>query len=410
MNQLVIVGASLAGLRAAQAARAAGFDGELIVIGDEPHLPYTRPPLSKELLTGDQTPEQCQLTPAHLHVDWRLGVTATGLDRARRRVRLAGGEAIAYDRLIVATGCRARPWPGPGADLAGVHTLRGIDDALAFRAALVPGTRLVIVGAGFIGCEVAASARGLGARVAVVDIASHPMLPFGLELGGRCADMHRAHGVDVHCGTGIRAITGTDRVQAVELTDGGRVAADVVLLALGALPNSEWLAAAGLSLGPGLVCDATLTAIGDPDILAAGDVAAWPHPLADGATVRVEHWTVAAEHGQLAGRNALLEPDQRAAHVTPPYFWSDQYDTKIQAVGFPGRAERLEIVEQSPEGDRLVAIGGRAGRLVSAVAFNAARRLTWYRRRLIDAPELDDVRDEVAADPAALGAPVGAAA
>jgi 3-phenylpropionate/trans-cinnamate dioxygenase ferredoxin reductase component len=408
MEQLVIVGASLAGLRAAQAARAAGYAGELVIVGDESHRPYTRPPLSKDLLKGQQSAEQCALPHGALEAQWRLGVAATGLDRDRRRVVLADGTEIPYDRLILATGARARRWPGTGGALHGVHTLRGLDDAQALRAALVPGARLVIAGAGFIGCEVAASARSLGVEVTMLDIAAHPMLPLGPELGARCARLHAEHGVDLRCGVGIEALVGGERVHAVALTDGSEVRADLVLLALGAVPNIEWLTGSGLELSPAVMCDATLTTTRDADILAAGDLAQWPHPLAAGESVHVEHWTVAAEHGQLAGRNALREPSERVAHSSPPYFWSDQYETKVQSVGFPGRAERLEILESSPEGDRLVAVGARDGQLVAVVAFNAAERVAWYRRRLAGAPSLDDVRALVAADESALGVPVGA--
>jgi NADPH-dependent 2,4-dienoyl-CoA reductase/sulfur reductase-like enzyme len=380
VKRLVVVGASLAGLRAAQAARSAGFTGELVIVGAERHRPYTRPPLSKELLKGEHTAEQCALRHPELHADWRLGVAATGLDRAARTVTLADATTVAYDRLIIATGARAREWTGPGAQLAGVHTLRTLDDAHTLRGALNPGARLVIIGAGFIGCEVAASARARGAEVVVVDIAPHPMLPLGPELGARCGALHAQHGVEIRCGVGIEALVGTTHVEAVGLTDGSTLPADVVLLALGAVPNVEWLAGSGLQLDGGVVCDATLTASCDPDILAAGDLASWPHPLADGERVRVEHWTVAAEHGQLAGRNALRDPAERAPHVAPPYFWSDQYDTKVQAVGFPGRADALEIVES--DGHRLLALGERGGELVAVVGFNAAKRVASVRREM----------------------------
>ncbi len=411
MDRLVVVGASLAGLRAAQAARAAGFAGELVMIGDEQHRPYTRPPLSKELLAGAQTPEGCGLPDRGLQATWRLGVPATGLDRSGHRVELADGASIGYDRLIVATGSRARAWSGPGAELAGVHTLRGLDDALALRTALTagpPAPRLVIVGAGFIGCEVAASARRLGAAVTVIDVAPHPLLPLGPELGARCARLHEERGVEMRMLTGIEAILGEGRVRAVRLTDGDEVPAEIVLLALGAQPNTEWLAASGLDVAGGVACDATLTALGDDDVLAAGDLAAWPHPLA-GIPVRVEHWTTAAEHGQLAGRNALLDPAARAAHVAPPYFWSDQYECKIQAVGFPVLADRLEILEQSPDGDRLVAAGSRDGHVVGVIAWNAAKRLAIHRRGLAAGPvRIEALRTEIGADAAALGPPVGA--
>lgn len=411
MAGLVIVGASLAGLRAAQAARAAGFDGELVIVGEERHRPYTRPPLSKELLGGtDDDLAACAFPCDDLDVEWRLGSAAVGLDVAAREVELAGGARVPYLTLILATGCRARAWTGPGAELDGLHTLRHLDDAVALRADLEGARRLVIVGAGFIGCEVAASARKLGLDVTLIDIAPLPMPALGATLGERCAELHRAHGVDLRLGTGIAALHGDadGRVTAVELADGARVEADAVVIALGAIPNSEWLAGSGLALEPGVVCDATLTVAGHDDILCAGDLAAWPHPLAGGARVRVEHWTNAAEQGTLAGRNALLAREERAPYTAVPSFWSDQYDVKIQAVGLPRQAERVTIAEASPEGDRFVAIGERDGTTVTALAFNGARRLPWYRRQVASGAAPDDVLAAVAADPKAFGAPPAA--
>jgi NADPH-dependent 2,4-dienoyl-CoA reductase/sulfur reductase-like enzyme len=385
VDRLLVVGASLAGLRAAQAARKAGFEGTLTVVGDEQHMPYTRPPLSKELITGAQTREQVALRFTDTEVDWRLGVAAVRLERAARTVVLADGTELGYDRLILATGCRARQWRGPGAELDGVHTLRTVDDSLALRAAIAPDTRLVIIGAGFIGCEVAASAHKLGAQVTVVDIAPHPMLPLGAELGARCGLLHERHGVEIRCGFGIEAIIGRTAVEAVALSDGTHVDADAVLLALGAEPNVEWLAGSGLETRAGVECDATLTTTADPDVLAAGDIAAWPQPLAGGQPMRIEHWTVAAEHGQAAGRNALLAPETREPHTAPPYFWSDQFETKIQSVGLPMLAERIEIVDEEPEAGRLLATGERDGQLIAAVGFNNARRINQYRVQLADA-------------------------
>jgi 3-phenylpropionate/trans-cinnamate dioxygenase ferredoxin reductase subunit len=409
MRRLVIVGASLAGLRAAQAARKAGFDGELVMVGEERHRPYTRPPLSKELLAGEHTVERVQLPCDELDVDWRLGVPAARLDRGRRRVVLEDGDEVEYDRLILATGSRPRRWPGAGADLDGVHMLRNVDDALALRAAFDGRPRVAIVGAGFIGCEVAQTARKEGLDVTLIDIAETPMLPLGRELGRWCADLHLDRGVELRLGIGVAALVGYGRVEAVELTDGERIPADVVVVGLGALPNIEWLAGSGLQLDSGLECDATLTAVGDPDILGAGDIVTWPHPLADGEAIRIEHWTVAAEQGQLAGRNAVLAPEERKPYVTPPYFWSDQYDVKIQSLGLPGRAEGVELLESTPDRSRLVYGGQRDGRLVGIIAINAARRLGTYRMALEDPPPFDELRATVAADPGALGAPVAAA-
>ncbi|MDE3133182.1 MAG: FAD-dependent oxidoreductase [Acidobacteriota bacterium] len=409
--RLVIVGASLAGLRAAQAARTAGHDGGIVMIGQEPHLPYTRPPLSKELLQGTQEIEDSALQVGELDVEWRLGVPAAALDRARRRVLLADGSETPYDRVILATGSRARMWDVPGEDLAGVHTLRELEDAVALRTALSRARHLLIVGAGFIGCEVAASARTLGVGVTLVDIAAHPLLPFGPELGERWARMHRGRGVDLRLGVGIAALHGADgRVEHAELTDGTTLEVDTVLLALGSVLNTDWLAASGLELNPAVVCDATLTSVSDPDVLAAGDIAAVPLALADGAPLRVEHWTTAAEHGQLAGRNALLDPSDRARHATPPYFWSDQYGSKIQALGCPALAERVELLEQSPEDDRFVAACVSGEQMIGIVAMNAARRLPWYRRQLTAPQPLAEVKRALAEEDKTLGAPIGASA
>ena len=409
MRRLVIVGASLAGLRAAQAARKAGFDGDLVMVGDERHQPYTRPPLSKELLAGEHTVDRVQLPCDELGIEWRLGVAAVSLDRGRRQVRLADDDEVEYDRLILATGSRPRRWPGTGAELDGVHVLRDLEDALALRAAFDQRPRVVIVGAGFIGCEVAQTARKEGLKVTLIDIASTPMLPLGPELGKWCAELHRDQGFELRLGTGVAGLIGDARIEAVELVDGERVPADIVVVGLGALPNTEWLAGSGLRVAPGVECDATLTAADDPDVLAAGDIVTWPHPLADGDAIRIEHWTVAAEQGQLAGRNALLEPDQRKPYVAPPYFWSDQYHVKIQSLGLPGRADVIELLESTPDGSRLVYGAARDGRLVGIVAINAARRLGSYRLALEDPPPFELLRATVAADPGALGAPVGAA-
>ena len=407
---LVIVGASLAGMRAAQAARNAGYEGELTVIGEEQHMPYTRPPLSKDLLAGIDDVESTHFPAAGLEVTWRLGERATQLDTAAKRVALEGGEHVDYDQVILATGCRARPWTGPGAELEGLHTLRHLDDALDLQRALAPKPKLAIVGAGFIGCEVAASARKLGIDVTLVDIAPLPMPALGETIGARCADMHREHGVDLRLGTGIAALHGDSdgRVEALELSDGTRIEAQVVVIALGAIPNTEWLEGSGLTLQPGVLCDGTLEAVGAEDVFAAGDIAAWPHPLAPDAPTRIEHWTNAAEQGPLAGRNAVSDPAERKAHTSVPMFWSDQYDVKIQAVGLPALAERVHMAEVAPEGDRFVAVGERDGKVIAAYAFNGARRLPVYRRHVAETAPIADVLAAAAADEKSFGAPVTA--
>src|SRR4051794_3152723 len=230
------------------------------MVGDEPHLPYTRPPLSKDVLAGEHEVESVHLPCDAFDAQWRLGVSAKSLDRARRRVALSDGDEIPYDRLILATGSRARRWAGAGRDLEGVHVLRNLDDGIALRAALERRPRVAIVGAGFIGCEVAQTARKQGLDVTLIDIAPTPMLPLGPELGEWCAALHRDHGVDVRLRTGVAALHGTGRIEAVELTDGTRVDADLVVVGMGAQPNTEWLADSGLPLTRGgLDCDATLT-------------------------------------------------------------------------------------------------------------------------------------------------------
>ena len=404
MDAIVIVGASLAGLRAAQAVRKGGHEGDLVVVGEEEHGPYTRPPLSKELLAGDHEPAQCDFDHAGVDAQWRFGERATALDADARRVTLASGEELAYGRLIVATGAAARQWGGPGAGLAGIHTLRDVDDALALRDALTEGTRLAVVGAGFVGCEVAATAVRRGADVTLLDVAPQPIAPVGAEVGLRCAELHAGHGVQVRLGCGIAGFSGDERLESVELADGTSIAADVAVVALGAVPNTAWLEGSGLTLelGGGVLCDATLTAVGAPDVLCAGDVTSWPHPLAGGDVVRVEHWTNAAEQGGAAGRNALLDPADRAPYEAVPYFWTDQYDVKLQAVGFPARAEQVHVLER--DADRFVVVGEHDGRAVSAVAWNAPRRLMLYRRALAGAPTVHDLREQLADTDKALAA------
>ncbi len=400
---VVIAGASLAGLRAAQALRNSGHEGPVVVVGDEEHLPYTRPPLSKEVLAGAQEAEQTALPSDRIpDIEWRLGVTATGLDPAARELILGDGERLAYEALIVATGARPRHWPGDPIALDGVHTLRSVDDALALRADFEGSPRVAIVGAGFIGCEVAATARKRGLDVTMIDVAHQPVPALGPDAGARIADLHRGHGVDLRLGTGVDGFEGSGRLEAVRLADGTRVEADVAVIALGAIPNTDWLVESGLELQPGLVCDATLAARDTEHVFAAGDAAAWPHPMADGGVIRIEHWTNAAEQGAHAARNLVAAPEDRVPYTAVPYFWTDQYDFKVQSVGLPARADRTTVLEQ--DGERVVLGAERGGRLIAAIAFNAPRRLPFYRNQLAEMPPMDAVVAAVAADEKALGA------
>jgi 3-phenylpropionate/trans-cinnamate dioxygenase ferredoxin reductase component len=402
---IVIVGAGLAGLRAAQAIRTSGHDGEVVVIGAEPHLPYTRPPLSKGVLEGTDEPEATDLGGAALDVSWRLGTEVVTLLREARQLILGGGEQVPYRRLIVASGCRPRCWSGPGADLDGVLTLRTLDDSLALRERLVAGARIITIGAGFIGCEVAATARTLGRQVSMVDIAPHPLPALGPALGAWAAELHRRNGVGLHLGTGVASIEGAGHVEAVRLDDGTHLEADVVVVALGAVPNTDWLEGSGLAVGPGLRCDATLTSISDPDVLGAGDACTWPHPLTGGRPLRVEHWTNAVEQGRLAGSNVLRDPSRRNSHRSVPYVWSDQYGVRIQAAGLPADADRARTLEAAADGSRLVLACERGGRIRGAIAIAAPWRMVWYRKQIEQGAPIHDVAAAALADRGAVGPP-----
>jgi NADPH-dependent 2,4-dienoyl-CoA reductase/sulfur reductase-like enzyme len=365
VNRVVIVGASAAGLSTAEALRRAGHQGSVTLIGDEPHLPYDRPPLSKQLLKGEWQPERMFLRPSAdidaLGLDLRLGLAATGLDLAEQTVELADGTRVAYDHLVVATGVRPRRLPG-NEDVAGVHVLRTLDDGLALRARLGPGRRLVIVGGGFVGAEVAATARELGAEVTLLEAGPVPLaLAIGAEAGQFLAQVHRDHGVQVHTDAVVQEVLSAQgEVTGVRLADGTILAADDVLVAIGSLPNTGWLEGSGLNVLNGLVCDEYSAA--GPDVYGVGDVARWHNPLF-GTTMRVEHRTNAGEQALAAARN-LLSPDRRRPFAPVPYFWSDQYETRIQAYGHLHGYDEAVVV----------AIDDAARRLL--VAYRGGDRLT----------------------------------
>ncbi|QNP74221.1 FAD-dependent oxidoreductase [Streptomyces roseirectus] len=362
MNRIVVVGASAGGLATAEALRRARYEGAITLVGDEPYAPYDRPPLSKHLLKGDWRPERLALRPAAdldaLGLDLRLGTAAIGLDRGSREVYLADGGRVPYDALVVATGVRPRRLL-PGADVSGVHVLRTVEDALMLKDRLRPDRRLVIVGGGFIGAEVAATARALGAVVTLVEAGPVPMgQAVGDDAGRFLTRIHLAHGVDVRTNTSVHEIRSTaGQVTGVLLSDGGVLPADDVLVAIGSLPNTEWLDGNGLDLRDGLLCDAYCAAA--PDVHGVGDVARWHNPLF-GTSMRVEHRTNAAEQAMAVARN-LLGAQRPFAPV--PYFWSDQYDVKIHAYGhLRGHDEALVLTSED------------TGRLL--VAYRRGERLT----------------------------------
>lgn len=382
LRRILVVGAGLAGVRAVDALRRRGFDAAITVVGAEPHPPYTRPPLSKDFLVGKVDGASLELPLAGAVDEWVLGCRVTAADVRARRVSIADGRTLTYDGLVIATGTAARQPPWPGADLRGVFALRTMDDACRLRAALASRPRLAVLGAGFIGCEVAATARRLGCEVTLVDVAVAPLAqPLGPSFGHRVGELHRENGVRLRMGVGVRSILGAGRVEAVELVDGSRLAADVAVVGIGAVPNVDWLVSSGLDLDNGVVCGADLRASA-PGVVAAGDVARWPNPAYGGRTMRVEHWTHAATSGAAAART-LLQPEVRRPFSAIPTFWSDQYDVKIQSLGLPVLADEPPLLRGSMRERQLVAEYTRQGRLVGAVTVNMTRELTSYRQRLL---------------------------
>jgi len=386
LERVVIVGASLAGLRAAESLRRLGYGGGLVLVGAEKHLPYDRPPLSKELLQGRWDVDKLGLRRQpyeDLALDLRLGVRATGLDLGAREVVLAGGAREPFDACLLATGASARRLPGQP-ELAGVHLLRSLDDALAIRAALAARPRVLVVGAGFIGSEVAASCRARGLEVTVVEPLPVPLARgLGEAMGSVCAALHRDHGVDLRCGVGVTRFEGHGRVERVSLSNGDSVEADLVVVGIGAAPETAWLAESGLRLEDGVVCDEFCAAA--PGVFAAGDVARWHNPLFD-EVMRVEHWSNAVEQGSYVAER-LAGTDVGAAPFAPvPFFWSDQYDTKLQFAGRMRAGDDVRVVAGSLAERKFTALYGRADRLTGVLAFSRPRDLARY-RRLIGARE-----------------------
>jgi NADPH-dependent 2,4-dienoyl-CoA reductase/sulfur reductase-like enzyme len=376
-GHVVVVGASLAGLRAVQTARECGFTGRLTLVGDEIHLPYDRPPLSKEYLesgpltTAHQFPDTEDLAEA-LALDLRIGTRATGLDLDQRTVQTVDG-SVDYDSLLIATGVRARRLPGTD-HLGGVHVLRDLDDARAIRSGLDAGARVVVIGAGFIGAEVASAAVKRGLEPTILEAAPTPLVrAVGTAGGTGLARMHARHGVDLRCGVAVSEVVGDRRVEAVRLADGTEIPADLVVVGIGADPATDWLAGSGLTIDNGIVCDETLRA--HESIWAAGDVARWSNPLFD-TPMRLEHWTNAGEQAVHAMEN-VLAPDDASPYQHVPYFWSDWYGHRIQFAGLP--VGEPEIVSGDWDSDELVALYRDGERLIGALAVNRRGDIMKYR-------------------------------
>ncbi len=387
-ESVTVVGASAAGLGVVETLRREGYEGDLTLVGGEPHLPYDRPPLSKQLLSGAwdvgrltlRQPEALQ----ELDVDMRLGVPAVGLDTAKRAVLLGDGERVGYEALVVATGASARRLPGTEG-VRGVHVLRNLEDAQELKAALARRPRLVIVGSGFVGAEAAAVARELGCEVTMVTDVAVPLGDaLGAEIGGMLADVHREHGVRIEPGVMVEGVLadGARQVRGVQLADGRTIEADVVLVGIGAGANTGWLKGSSVPVGNGVECDATLYA-GD-GVWAAGDVASWVHP-GTGRRTRIEHRTNAAEQGLAVGRNILAGPGEAKPFAPVPYVWSDQYDLKVQIYGSTRGADEVRIVEGGLGERRLVALYGQGGRVCGAAGINMVRVLRAHRRSVADA-------------------------
>lgn len=383
-GDIVIVGGSLAGLRAATTLRQEGFTGSLTVIGDEAELPYDRPPLSKEVLRGEQGPGEISLAGAdELDVRWRLGSRAVALDPLSKVVATEDGALVPYHGLIVATGSGARSLPGFDARAPNVHSVRRVADAVRLRAALTPGTRLLIVGCGFVGIEVASSARFLGIDVTVASI-DPPAAPAGPLASASATRLLTEAGVDLHVGQTVTEAAPAARGHRVTLSGGAVIDADQIVVAVGSVPNVGWLASAGADISDGVACDTALRVIGLPGVVAAGDVAKWPNPAFGGLPMRIEHWSNAVEQGVAAARALLAGPDA-APFSSVPSFWSDHFGIRLQSVGLPQLASRFEVVAGDPADGRFCAAAYAGEVLVGGVAYGMPRPLVSVRTKLVRA-------------------------
>ncbi|GAA5004576.1 FAD-dependent oxidoreductase [Actinopolymorpha pittospori] len=389
-GSIVIVGASLAGLRAGLVLRRTGFTGSLTVIGDEPYRPYDRPPLSKQVLIG-QASARASALPRRDELDalWRLGVAATGVDLGSKQVLLANGERVGFDRLLIATGARARPWPNEAeAGLDGVYVLRSPNDADGLRRRLAASpSRALVIGAGFTGSEVASACRELDVPVTVVEQGPAPLVgSLGAVIGGVAAQIQRDHGVDLRCGVGVEALEGDPggRLRRARLSDGSTLDVDVAVAALGSIRNVEWLEGSGLAAGDwGVACDAGCRAVDvngvvTDDVFVAGDIARFPHPLYDYQYLALEHWGNAVAQAEIAAHNMISAQSERWPHLALPEFWSTQFGTEIKSVGVPTYADHVVIAQGSVPDYRFVAAYGYRGRITAAVAFNQSKWLDFY--------------------------------
>ncbi|MFD2415679.1 NAD(P)/FAD-dependent oxidoreductase [Amycolatopsis pigmentata] len=377
---IAVVGAGLAGLRAAVTLRTEGFDGHLTILGAEPHRPYDRPPLSKGLLDGTVATEDLTLfEPDDLAAEWLLGDPVIGLDLIDRAITTASGGRVTFDGLVIATGSTNRRLPNCPSGLPGMWSLRTLDEAQALRDALRTGTRLIVVGAGLVAMEVASAANALGAAVEIVTV-DPPLARFGEAIAHACADKLAECGVRVRTGRRVVRTDSSGGSVTVSLDDGSVLTADVLLVAIGAVPETGWLKDSGIPIEGGVSCDETLAVRGVSGVVAAGDVVRWPHPLFGGRPVQIGHWSNAVEQGAAAARTLLNGPDRAVPFAAVPSFWSDHWGTRLNGLGIAALADRHEIVA----GERsLIVAGYRGERLVSATGYGGARLLAPYRAQLV---------------------------
>jgi NADPH-dependent 2,4-dienoyl-CoA reductase/sulfur reductase-like enzyme len=379
-DPVLIVGASTAGLSAARELRKLGYDGSIQLIDGDADAPYRRPAVSKGVISGAQSPADVAIPwPEALDLE-RIAGNVTALDLARRRVSAVGPDTeseLPFSQLVIATGSAARPLPLPAP--GGVLSLRDLVDGRAGCAALAEAEHVVIIGAGFIGLEVAASARSLGKTVTVIETAPAPLAhAVGATLGNHIAGIHRGHGVEILCAAQVRELRGGKRSEAVVLEDGRQIRADLVVAAVGSVPLVEWMRSSGVELDNGLVCDRTCAAVGTDGVVGAGDIANWYNPLYE-RRMRVEHWTNAIEQGTYAAQRLLGKADPRG-FVSAPYFWSEQYHLRIQSIGSAAGHDAVRVLEH--DGETLVVAYGRAGVLIGVAGINAGPVIPRYRKRI----------------------------
>ena len=384
-DRIVIIGAGLAGLRAAERLRERGHNGPIEIIGDEPHRPYTRPPLSKQVLSGKIEPADLALRThgADLDAVWTLGDGVARLTPGTRTVELASGKWVRYDALIIASGVEARALPDAPTDLPNVQTLRTLADCRAIDQAMTRANSIAIIGGGFIGCEVATSARKRALTTTIIDIS--PTLlghAVGTEVGQVVTGIHRKAGVNLCLGRHVETFEQRNGVLALRLDDGHVVNADVVVIGVGTRPRVEFLAGLGLDLTDGVLCTPTCHVLGLDDAVAAGDCARWPNLRFDEHPYRVEHWINAVEHARAAADALLAGPSQAEPFAPIPRFWSEQHDIKIQSIGMPRLADRVTLTERDPRSHRTIATYHRGDDLVGVIAIDEPRRLLDYTREL----------------------------